>query len=1065
MNAATTRRAWAWVTGLTAVAYALAGWLALQLAFPPGYAAPLYPAAGIALAAALVYGRGALVGAALGAWVVNLSLSLARGPFDLTALGVPSAIACGVALQAHLGCWLVRRYVAQPLTLALPRDIWRFLLLAAPVACLASASLATLALGVSGVVPADALPFTWWAWWIGDSLGVLIAAPAALSLLGRPRSAWAPRRATVALPLVGITGVLVAATLAVNHWDDQRLRSGFERAAGTAADAVGSWLNSPLQALQALHGVMVVQPQLTREGHRLASAWWLEQPLHLQAMGYSERVSRAELPVFEAAVRTDGPSDYRVFDRRDTGAGAIDSSDDVVAVRHIEPRDRNAAALGVNALSIEAAAAAIRHAQRSGQASASAGFRLTQEPGGPEAQTGVVIYRALYHGGAAPSEAQRMATFRGVAFVTLRLDDALNALMQQHQPQLNWCLVDRIAPAAVQRLAGPAGCETAPRLAFSMDRPLPLAGRDWLLRLDAGPQQIAEVRHANAWLFSVLGLMATSLLGALLLLVTRRAQRIQQAVDERTRALRHEVAERQRTAEALRGSEQQLQAILDTARVGIVKTDLNGRILRSNPAYSRLLGYSPTELMELSVGQLTHPDDRLEDAKLMAAMKRGDSEVYRREKRYLTKDGATVPVQLTVALLRDAAGRPECTVGVVEDISEHLRLAEAEREREQADASNRAKSEFVSRMSHELRTPLNAMLGFAQLLGLDRRPALADHQREWSTQIQQAGWHLLHMINDTLDLSRIESGMLELQPVALELAPLVNAALAMVEPAAEKRGLRIKQRIDGRAEAVLGDETRIKQILTNLLSNAVKYNVEGGRIEIKARMADAETVEVTVSDTGLGMTRTQMDDLFQPYKRLGRERGTVEGTGIGLVISRKLAELMGGTLRAHSVAGEGSSFVLTLPRAKAAGSGMAAEDEAPTHPPADYRRRLVHYIEDNETNVEVMRGMLQRRPQVLLSVSMNGLDGLLAIRQRRPSLILLDMHLPDINGLELLRHLKADDSLCSIPVVVVSADATAVHVEAALTAGATRYVTKPVNLVEFLALLDELLDDTDTFFG
>jgi PAS domain S-box-containing protein len=535
-------------------------------------------------------------------------------------------------------------------------------------------------------------------------------------------------------------------------------------------------------------------------------------------------------------------------------------------------------------------------------------------------------------------------------------------------------------------------------------------------------------------------------------------------VEERTGALRHEVAERQRTEEALRASEQQLQAIFDTAGIGIVTTDRKGRILKANPAYCRLLGYSADELRQRSVGQLTHAEDRLEDAVLLATMMRGECDVYRREKRYLTQSGEVVHVRKTMALLRDAAGNPELTVGVVEDIGEHLRLADAERARDTAENSNRAKSEFVSRMSHELRTPLNAMLGFAQLLGLDRKPALADHQRAWATQIQQAGWHLLHMINDTLDLSRIESGMLKLEPVALEVEPMVLAALAMVEPAAVKRSLQIEQHIDRRASAVLGDETRIKQILTNLLSNAVKYNVDGGQVLIRARAGEAQTIDITISDSGLGMTREQMDGLFQPYNRLGRERSAVEGTGIGLVISRKLAELMGGSLRAHSVAGEGTTFVLNLPRAAFADSTLSTSGDMPDTL-AGYRQRLVHYIEDNETNVEVMRGMLLRRPQVHLSVSSNGLDGLAAIRQRRPSLILLDMHLPDIDGLELLRHIKDNDELCDIPVVVVSADAIAANIEAALTAGAARYVTKPVNLTAFLAILDELLDVLDTHFG
>jgi len=1043
---------WPWVLVLTALAYALTGWLALRLAFPPSYAAPLYPAAGIAFAAAWVYGRPALWAVALGAFGVNVGLSAARGQVDLPALGVPLVIALGAALQAALGCALVRRLVTQPLTLAQPRDIWRFLLLAAPVACLLNATLATVALGVAGVVPPPMLAFTWWAWWIGDALGVLIAAPAVLALIGRPRSAWAPRRSTVAVPLLLVTALLVAAAVAVARWDEQRLRGSFERQATAAGDGVAAWLNGPLQALQAVHGVFQVQPQLSGEDMRKAAAWWLQQPLHLQAIGFSERVPRAEVERFETAVRADGLPDFRVFDRPDRPAGAA-ADKELVVIRYIEPQQRNAAALGVNALSIGAASEAIRRAQRSAQPSATAGFRLTQESGD---QIGVVVYHALPGSASVPS--------RGVVFVTLRMDDALGAQLQRAASGLRWCLVDRDPGSAQRRLAGPAGCDSAARLQHAHDRVLSFAGREWELRFDARPEQLAEAQHANAWLFSVLGLLAASLLGALLLIVTGRARRIELAVEERTRALRHEVAERQRTEAALRASEVQLRAILDTARVGIVKTDLAGRILMSNPAYGRLLGYSDAELLQLTVGQITHPDDRIEDSRMLDAMQRGECDVYRREKRYLTKDGAVVNAMLTVALLRDADGKPEFTVGVVEDIGEHLRLAEAERARDSAESSNRAKSEFVSRMSHELRTPLNAMLGFAQLLSLDRKPALAEHQRAWATQIQQAGWHLLHMINDTLDLSRIESGMLKLEPVALELGPLVSAALAMVEPAAEKRGLHIEQKLDRRARSVLGDETRIKQILTNLLSNAVKYNVDGGHIVVRSRATESQVIEIVVSDSGLGMTRAQMDELFQPYNRLGRERTAVEGTGIGLVISRRLAELMGGSLRAQSVAGEGSNFILTLPRAPQADGGLTTESELTTEP-ASYRRRQVHYIEDNETNIEVMRGMLLRRPQVNLSVSMNGLDGLAAVRLRRPSLILLDMHLPDIDGLELLRHLKDDDDLGSIPVVVVSADATTAHIEAALTAGAAHYITKPVNLANFLAILDELLDDTDTYFG
>jgi CheY-like chemotaxis protein/two-component sensor histidine kinase len=331
-------------------------------------------------------------------------------------------------------------------------------------------------------------------------------------------------------------------------------------------------------------------------------------------------------------------------------------------------------------------------------------------------------------------------------------------------------------------------------------------------------------------------------------------------------------------------------------------------------------------------------------------------------------------------------------------------------------------------------------------------------------QIQQAGWHLLEMINDVLDLSRIESGNLRLQPTTLDLAEIVAASVTLVASDAERRRITITVKLAEGTAGVLGDVTRVKQILTNLLSNAVKYNHDGGHVHVTSRPASADQVELSVADTGMGMTPTQMEELFKPFNRLGRERSSLQGTGIGLVISRRLAELMGGSIRVRSLPGQGSSFLLRLPKAIDPDTVPSELDDDESIV-ADYHRRIVHYVEDNETNVEVMRGIVAQRPQVQLETSIAGLDGLAAVRTRRPHLILLDMHLPDISGLELLRHLKADPATASIPVVVVSADATAQQIDAALDAGAARYLTKPVQVAELLAALDDLLERMDTAFS
>jgi signal transduction histidine kinase/CheY-like chemotaxis protein len=460
----------------------------------------------------------------------------------------------------------------------------------------------------------------------------------------------------------------------------------------------------------------------------------------------------------------------------------------------------------------------------------------------------------------------------------------------------------------------------------------------------------------------------------------------------------------------------------------------------------------------------THPDDRAGDDAAIAALVEASVPMVRRDKRIVTKDGRTLWVQATTSLLRDGRGKPRRIVAVMEDITEHLRLQEAEKARELAEAANRAKSDFLSRMSHELRTPLNAMLGFAQLLELDQRQPLTPSQKPWVGQIQQAGWHLLEMINDVLDLSRIESGNLRLAADEVDTARVIAQTLALVEADADQRGIRIATRVEPPAAMLIGDMTRVKQILTNLLSNAVKYNVDGGQVEVVAQAEGESAVQIAVTDSGLGMTDEQLAGLFQPFNRLGRERSNAPGTGIGLVISRRLAELMGGTLAVTSASGQGTTFRLTLPRAIGA---EPADSVRATLGPAEagYHQRVVHYVEDNETNVEVMRGVLAQRPQVRLDVSLTGLDGLARIRAQRPDMILLDMHLPDIAGLELLRHLKADPETAAIPVVVVSADAVAAQIQAALDAGAQRYLTKPVGVAELLEVVDGILDSVETQYG
>jgi PAS domain S-box-containing protein len=1054
----------AWRLALvTALAYAVVGGASLLLAGPPAYASPLYPAAGIALVAALVGGPAALPGVFLGSLAVNGGIGVLRGSEPGIALVLLAAVlALGAMLQAQLGAWLLRRQLGLPLVLNAPREIARAGLLGGLVACTASTTVATLALALAGVIGRDEWAATWATWWLGDTLGVLIAAPVVLTLVGQPRADWQPRRRTLGLPLVAALGLLALAMHEVRGIDNARRQDRFAHDATQLTVLVQKRLDEALHALQALNAAARATGQLPSPAQlEQASAWWLGHLDSLHATGVGHRVPLDQLAVFEARVRDEGPADFRVF-HRDEGLDARRRGE-LMVVRHLEPAARNRGALGVNSLSIDAARPAIEAARDTGEPRVSAGFRLTQSD---RDEPGVVVYQAVYAPGEAEAGtvAERRARWAGTVFVTLRTEPALAGLADTAAARLSWCLLDADASAPVRRLASgglATACDSpAAGTGLHTERPLRWAGREWLLRMSA-PPAVSTQGLGEVGLLSLAGLAAVSLLGALLLVVTGHTRRTELIVAASTEQLRAEVAERRHAEAEQLETRERLQGILDNAPLGVLFLDAQGLVIECNARFAEMAGVTPEALSGDSVLALAHPDDRETLAAMRRDLLRGAATRSVTTVR-LRAPGSPLrwtPVRVITSALRDEQGQVLRVVAVVEDVADQLRLEASEQARLRAESANRAKNEFLSRMSHELRTPLNAMIGFAQLLGLDREPALAPHQRDWALQVQRAGWHLLELINETLDLSRIESGSLSLAPQPLDLRQLAEAVRSLVASAAAQREIRIEVSADPGVPAGVGDATRVRQVLTNLLTNAVKYNRPGGAVRVHVARTGEHQVAVSVADTGLGMDAAQQARLFQPYDRLGREGSGIEGTGIGLVISQRLLELMGGSLAVESQPGQGSVFTFTLP---ATDELAAAEPDAPETSPAPYAQRLVHYVEDNPTNVEVMRGILAQRPQVRLEVSTLGLDGLAAIRREPPDLVLLDMQLPDIAGLELLRFVKNDDTLAKIPVIVVSADATPDHVRAALTLGALHYLTKPLDVASFLAHVDEALESMET---
>ena len=521
---------------------------------------------------------------------------------------------------------------------------------------------------------------------------------------------------------------------------------------------------------------------------------------------------------------------------------------------------------------------------------------------------------------------------------------------------------------------------------------------------------------------------------------------------------------------ALQESESRFRSMADAAPALIWLTAAYGRALWFNQRWLKYTGLTlEAELARGWKGRL-HPDD---DARCRAAFTEAArlGTQYREEFRILHADGSAAWIEGHSIPRSSSEGAFDGFIVYGWDITERKAVREALlAAKEEAERANRAKSEFLSRMSHELRTPLNAVLGFAQLMQADAQEPLGAAQSARVQELMRGGRHLLSLINDVLDLARIEAGALHLQLEPVTLASLVQECAGMVRTMASERGIAIEIGTDDEADAdtqssrVMADPTRLKQVLLNLLSNAIKYNREGGKVQLSWRATAQGELLIEVSDEGPGLSESQQDRLFNAFERLDAAHSSVEGAGIGLALSKWLVELMQGRIGVRSVQGQGSVFWISLSACAPGACGVAGDTPvpvaaAPVLRPAVQRPRSVLYIEDNEVNQLLMEGMLAQRPHLQLHIAGLPLHGLEMAAQLQPDLVLLDIQLPGIDGFEVLRRLRAQPALARIPVVAVSANAMPSDSARAEQAGFADYVTKPVDLLRLLAVVDRWLAD------
>src|ERR1700719_3028442 len=530
--------------------------------------------------------------------------------------------------------------------------------------------------------------------------------------------------------------------------------------------------------------------------------------------------------------------------------------------------------------------------------------------------------------------------------------------------------------------------------------------------------------------------------------------------------------QQKKSDQRLRDQQFYTRSLIESNIDAIMTTDPSGIITDVNKQMEALTGCTRDELIGAPFkGYFTDPE------RAEAAIKRVLSEksVTDYELTARARDGKQTVVSYNATTFYDRNRTLQGVFAAARDVTERKRFeqeiqetnVELESAKSAAEKANLAKSDFLSSMSHELRSPLNAILGFAQLLE-STTPLPTASQKESIAHILKAGWHLLELINEVLDLAVVESGTLTISPDPASLAEVMSECRAMMEPQAQQRGISMTfPRLDIPFH-VNADRTRVKQVLINLLSNAIKYNRERGTVEVTCAVTSPERIRISVKDTGAGLPPEKMTQLFQPFNRLGQEGSAEEGTGIGLVMSKRVVEQMKGVIGVESTVGVGSVFwfeLLLTPAPTPTAASAESTNAAPARVPTGAPPRTLLYIEDNPANLALVEQLMARRSDIRLLTAVNGILGIEMARASRPEVILMDINLPGISGIDALKILREDLATAHSPIVSLSANAMPRAIKKGLEAGSFYYLTKPIKVNEFMDTIDVALEFAKTLMS
>lgn len=859
---------------LLAFAYLITGQLAMLLAIPPGFVSAIFPPVGVALAAVLIWGYPLLAGVFLGSTLLNLSIAVSS--FDQLGwqhLPVATGIALGTTVQCFCASWLIRRWIGFPNPLTEDRNIMLLLFIGGPLTCLLSASIGTGVLYFHQIITPGQVMFSWWSWWVGDSIGVMIATPLLFIFFAKPREIWRSRISTVGLPLLLSCALMMVLFFRTSEAEQSRLQQRFHEQSKLMAQSIKSRISLYTGSVLPIERLFAASENVSSEEFATFVTAVVNDNPGIRALSWNSRVTAEQRVAFETTMQAKGYDQMVISERNDSGQQVPASQrENYFPITFIEPLDKNFYALGYDVGSEPLRRSAMLSARDQATAILTAPLELIQDQ---LHKTGMLLFYPVYKTTQPPrSVAERQKLLQGYVVAVLHITDVIGSALQPYPADSFQLHVADTTDGSMhvvfdkKTMAIPAYAKP-----LLWQEYLDIAGRRFTIEILPSEQFLSAQSSLQPWAILAIGLLLCSLLGGFLLSVTGRAEQVSRQV-------------RQRTME--------LSGILDNAAEAILIFDSSGKIERANAAAESLFGYSHSQFPELHIGTLLPELQQVSQAFLQS--RQGPSV----ETAGITSSRGTLELEISLS----SYVLPEHTryICLLHDISERKKI-------------ERLKSEFVATVSHELRTPLTSIKGSLELVNAG---VLGDIPKTASNMLgiaQENTERLVQLVNDILDIEKLELGEVSISLNRADLRELLEQALAQNQGYANSFCVDLSldlHALPARVPVRVNNQ-RLQQVLSNLISNAVKFSDPGSPVQMIALIQDQDVV-VKVCDQGTGIPEEFRSRIFQKFAQADgtdtRRRG---GTGLGLNICRELMTRMNGTIGYESVEGSGCTFYITLP--------------------------------------------------------------------------------------------------------------------------------------------------------